>query len=147
ESGARLNVSWSANSETDLSFYTVHYGTSPGVYTTHQNAGKATSTVLLGLTNGTTYYVAVTATNTSGTTSANSTEKTGVPAWVQGVKSPQFISDLTLAKSGSDIVLSWSAVTTNIYGKPATISKYEVYRGTTPTFIPAPGNLISPPTQ
>jgi hypothetical protein len=63
------------------------------------------------------------------------------------VKSPQVIGDLRLAKSGSDIIVSWNPVTTTIYGKAATISKYEVYRGTTLNFIPGPGNLISLPTQ
>lgn len=144
ESGGKLYVSWTANGETDLKYYEIHYGTSPGNYTATVNTGKAPSGAVDGLVNGTTYYVAVTATNTSNLTSGFSQEKTGVPTNVRGVKAPQFISDLRLAKSGNDIVLSWSAVTTNIYGKTATISKYEVYRGTTATFVPGPANLISP---
>ncbi len=146
ETGGRLNLAWSANSESDLSFYTIHYGTSSGVYTTHIPNAKATSAVLNGLLNGTRYYFAITATNTSSMTSANSTEQSAVPTWVRGVKSPEFIVDLKLAKSGTDIVVSWSAVTTGIYGQPATISKYEVYRGTTVTFVPGPGSLISAPS-
>lgn len=146
ETGERLNVSWSANVESDLSFYTVHYGTSPGAYTVHLNNGKSTTAVLRSLANGTRYYVAITATNTSSKASGNSVEQSGVPTWVRGVKSPQLISDLKLAKSGTDIVVSWSAVTTSIYAKSTTISKYEVYRGTTVRFVPGPSNLISLPS-
>jgi hypothetical protein len=146
EVGGRLNLSWTANGESDVSYYTLHYGTSPGVYTTHLNTAKATSVSLYSLTNGLLYYFAVTATNTSNKTSASSVEKSGMPTWVRGVKSPQVIGDLRLAKSGADIVITWNPVTTTIYGKAATISRYEVYRGTTLTFIPGPGNLISPPS-
>jgi hypothetical protein len=146
ESGARLNLSWTANSESDVSYYEVHYGTSLGVYTAVKNVGKATSTSLLGLVNGTTYYIVITATNTSNLTSLDSPPASGTPTWVRGVKSPQFISDLKLAKSGNDVVVSWSTVATSIYGKATTIAKYEIYRGTSVTFVPGPGNLISPPS-
>jgi hypothetical protein len=146
EVGGRLNLSWTANVESDLSYYTIHYGTSPGAYTTHLNVSKATSVSLYSLENGVHYYFAITATNTSNNTSASSVEQSGFPTWVRGVKSPQVIGDLRLAKSGADIVVSWSAVTTTIYDKAATIAKYEVYRGTTLNFIPGPGNLISLPT-
>jgi hypothetical protein len=146
EAGGRLNLSWNANVEPDLSFYTIHYGTSPGAYTTHVNNAKGTTASVYGLINGVRYYFAITATNTSNNTSPNSVEQNGVPSWVRGLKSPQVIGDLRLAKSGSDIVVSWSPVTTTIYGKAATIGKYEVYRGTTQTFVPAPANLISAPT-
>jgi hypothetical protein len=146
EVGQRLNLTWAANSEPDLNFYTIHFGTSPGAYTTHINNAKATTASVYNLVSGVRYYFAITATNTSNMTSLNSTEQSGVPSWVRGVKSPQVIGDLRLAKSGSDIVVSWTPVTTNIYNKPTTISKYEVYRGSTLTFVPGPGNLISPPS-
>jgi hypothetical protein len=146
ETGGRLNLTWAANPETDLSFYTVHYGTVPGVYTVHVNTAKAANASLYSLANGTRYYFAITATNSSNRTSLNSTEQSAIPTWVRGVKSPQVIGDLRLAKSGADIVVSWNAVTTNIYGNAATISRYEVYRGTTLIFIPGPSNLISLPS-
>jgi hypothetical protein len=147
ETGGKLTVSWTPNAESDVNLYTIHYGTSSGVYTIHLNNGKATSAILNGLANGTTYYFAITATNTSNKTSVNSAEVSATPSFVRGVKSPQLVTNLTLAKSGSDIVLSWGAVTTTIYGKAASISKYEVYRGSTLSFIPGPANLISAPTQ
>lgn len=145
ESGGKLNLAWSANTESDLGYYEVHYGTAQGVYTAVNNAGRATSFSLVGLVNGTTYYIAITATNTSGRTSANSQETTGTPTWVRGVRSPQFIANLRLRKSGTDIVVSWDPVATTIYGKATTIARYEIYRGTTVSFDPGPSNLISPP--
>ena len=144
ESSGRLTLAWNGNSESDFSFYTIHYGTASGVYTAHLNNGRATTAVLNGLTNGTRYYVVITATNTSNVSSPNSIQRDEVPTFVRGLRAPQVVGNLTLAKSGSDVVLSWGAVTTTIYGKPATISKYEVYRGTTLSFIPGPSNRVSP---
>ncbi len=145
ETSSKLNLAWNASPESDLKNYTVNYGIAPGVYTTTVGVGKLTSFVLQGLSNGTTYYVAITATNTSGHTSSYSQEKFATPTFVRGVKSPAFIADLRLRKNGSDVVLTWGAVTTDIYGKPATVANYEVYRGTTPTFLPALANRIGTP--
>lgn len=142
ETGGRLNISWSANSENDLQYYEVRYGTSPGNWPNVRNVGKSTTDVLTGLTNGQTYYIVVTATNTSGLTSSPSTEKTGIPTFVRGTRSPGFITTLRVNKSGTDAALSWNAVTTDIYGKPETVAHYEIYRGTTPDFLPGPGNKI-----
>jgi hypothetical protein len=146
ESGGRLNLVWSANPEPDITSYALHYGTSSGAYSTTINVGKATSFTLQGLTNGTTYFAAITATNTSGHTSAPSQEQSAAPSFVRGVRSPAFISNLILNKSGTNAVLTWGAVTTDIYGKSHTTSFYEVYRGTTPNFVPSPGNRIGSPT-
>ena len=146
ETGGKLNLSWNANVETDFDRYTVWWGTSPGVYTSSGNAAKLTAFSLSGLVNGTTYYVALTASNTSGHASGFSQERTGVPHFVRGVRSPEFVSSLMIDKSGADAVLTWAPVTTDIYGKPATIVSYEVYRGTAPNFVPGPGNKIGQPT-
>lgn len=146
ETGGKLELTWNANTETDLKNYDVHWGTQSGVYTEHASAGKGTGMTLPGLVNGQTYYIAVTATNTSGLTSAPSTEKTGIPTYVRGLRSPQLIGTLTVSKSGSNAVLSWSAVTTDIYGKTETVAKYEVFRGTTATFVPGPANKLGETT-
>ena len=142
ESGGRLELSWIANTESDLSSYTVHYGIEAGVYTTSMSAGINTALQLLGLVDGQEYFVAVTANNTSGHTSIYSLEQSGVPTFVKGLKSPAFIADLHVDRAGSDAVLSWGAVDSDIYGKASSVAYYEVYRGTAPTFVPVPGNLI-----
>ncbi len=145
ETSGKLNLSWNANGETDFDHYTVLWGTAPGVYTFSGNAGKLTTFSLTGLVNGATYHIALTATNTSGHTSNASPDKTGVPTYVRGLRSPHFVGSLRLDKSGTNAVLTWAAVTTDIYGKPTTIASYEVFRGTTPIFVPGPGNKIGQP--
>ncbi len=148
ETGEKLNLTWSANLESDFDKYTVWWGTIPGSYTSSGNAGKLTNFSIPGLTNGVTYYLAVTASNTSGRMSAYSTA-TGIPTFVRGVRSPAFIQTLRVSKSssGTDAVLTWTAVTNDIYGKPDTVVSYEVYRGTTLNFVPAAGNRIGQPTS
>ena len=151
ETGGTLDVSWTANGEVDLLSYTVWWDDRPysvsTPYRNSRNTNKSTSTKLTGLANNTTYYIAVTATNTSGQTSNYSTEVQGIPHLVQGVRSPQFIRSLHVDKSGSDALLTWNAVTLDIYNKATTISKYEVYRGTSPTFVPDVTTLIGSPTS
>jgi hypothetical protein len=150
EIGSTLIVSWSANLEPDLLNYTVWYDTRPWSpstpYRNSRNAAKATTYTLGGLTNDVVYYVAVTATNTSSQTSAFSVEGQGVPHLIRGLRSPQFISDLRVNRSGADAVLTWGAVTSDIYGKATSIVRYEVYRGTTPGFVPGAANRIGMPT-
>lgn len=146
ETGGRLNVTWSTGNEPDLKSVTLWWGTTSGGYDHSIVLGKAaTMSSLTGLTNGQRVYVAVTATNTSNLTSGYSPEASGVPTWIRGVKAPGFISTLRVSRSGGDALLTWSAVTTDIYGKAETVANYEVYRGTTPDFLPSPGNRIGVP--
>jgi hypothetical protein len=79
-----LNLSWVApttNSDgtalTDLAGYKVYYGTASGVYGTPTDAGNVITYTLTGLTKGQTYYVAVTAYDTSNNESVKSTEGNG----------------------------------------------------------------------
>jgi hypothetical protein len=145
ETGARLNVSWTANPEGDIDVYTVRWGTTAGgPYPSSATLDKSfTSYSILGLTNNQTYYVVVTATNTSGHESAPSQQKVGTPTFVRGVRAPDVITSVHVNKSGTnDVIVSWTPITLDIYGKPATVSFYEIFRGTTPTFMPGPGNKI-----
>jgi hypothetical protein len=146
EIGGRLDVSWTVTPDPgDVNFYTVKWGTTQGgPYPFSANAGRFTSYSITGLTTtpATTYYVVVSATNTSGLTSALSVEKSGIPTFVRGVRAPDVITTVHVNKAGADLQLTWDAVTQDIYGKPATIAYYEIFRGTTPTFVPGPGNKI-----
>ncbi len=130
--GNMLTVTWSANSEDDLDHYTVHYGTESGVYTSTSFAGDSTIHSLTALEEGQEYFVAITATNTSALTSAFSAEVTDFPVFGPGLRAPDFIADLTLTADGDDLLLAWSEVTTDIYGKPMTVAGYEIYRGVPP---------------
>jgi hypothetical protein len=59
---------------TDLSHYDLHYGQVSGEYGTVRDVGNVTSYTLAGLTEGQTYYFAVTAVSSSGTSSDFSNE-------------------------------------------------------------------------
>ncbi|NOY84546.1 MAG: hypothetical protein GXO96_06965, partial [Nitrospirae bacterium] len=67
-------LSWDANSEADLAGYNIHYGTSSQNYGPPITVGKVTTHTLTGLTNGTTYYFALTAYDTSTNESGFSAE-------------------------------------------------------------------------
>ncbi|MEN6475196.1 MAG: PKD domain-containing protein [Syntrophaceae bacterium] len=71
---ASLQVSWNANTETNLAGYKVYYGTTSGTYATAVNVGKVTSYTIPSLSTGKTYYVALTAYDTSSNESDKSTE-------------------------------------------------------------------------
>jgi hypothetical protein len=142
ETGGKLALSWVANVEPDLHHYTIWWGTQSGDYTASVNTGKVASFSLTGLENGIRYYVTVTATNTSNQTSGEAPQGTGIPTYVRGLRSPGFISSLLVSKSGSNAMLTWAPITTDIYGKPETVAYYEVFRGTTPNFVPGPSNKI-----
>lgn len=79
-----VNVAWDPNPETDnVTKYTVHWGDTPGVYTskidvapaeTVDVSGKPMVKATLDLAPGATYYIAVTATNAAGLESLPSNE-------------------------------------------------------------------------
>jgi len=87
ESSASL--SWTANTEPDLSGYDVYRSTTPGGPYTQVNATRLTSPAYSdsGLTNGTTYYYVVKAIDTAGNVSGASNEASAVPAPAPVVKS------------------------------------------------------------
>ncbi len=70
---ASVLVSWNANTESDLAGYYLYYGSQSGTYTTKTDVGKVTS-YELGAQSGTTYYLAITAYDTSGNESGYSSE-------------------------------------------------------------------------
>lgn len=75
-----LFVEW-AGSDPDVAGYKIHFGTSSGRYEMI-DVKYVTNLTIKKLTNGTTYYVAVTAYNKNGFESSYSAEQQGVPAEV-----------------------------------------------------------------
>ena len=71
---AAVEVSWSGNSETDLAGYKIYYGIQSGTYTSTINAGKVTTATINNLETGKTYYVAMSAYDTSDNESVKSAE-------------------------------------------------------------------------
>jgi hypothetical protein len=68
-----ITIAWDPNSETDLAGYKIYYGMASGIYGTPIVIGTQTTYTLTGLPAGT-YYVVVTAFNTSGLESSYSNE-------------------------------------------------------------------------
>ena len=67
-------LAWDANTEPDLSGYKLYYGTASGTYGTPINVGNVTTYTVTGLTDGQTYYFAVTAYDSVGNESGYSNE-------------------------------------------------------------------------
>jgi len=132
--GHVLELTWLASSESDIERYTLHYGTASEQYSVAVETGLQTGATITGLTEGQPYFFAVTATNTSQRTSAYSLEASDFPVYGLGLRNPSFIGDLIVSLSASDVVLDWTEVTTDIFGKPKSVTRYEILRGTAPDY-------------
>lgn len=84
-----FTLSWSANSESDLTGYKVYWDTDSGhPYANAQDVGNLTSKTITGLSSGTTYYVTVTAydstynsANDNSSTIINENQTAGNESW------------------------------------------------------------------
>ena len=92
ETGDELLLTWNPNAEPDLAGYRVYWGTSSGNYTGQVDVGDTTGCALRGLTNGTTYYIAVTAYDSSGNESGRSVEVHLAPTVPVATASPSEVS-------------------------------------------------------
>lgn len=93
----QVTLSWAA--ATGATGYKIYYGTAPGVYGTPITVGNVTTSTVTGLTNGTTYYFAVSATNTGGE-SIRSNEKSATPAAPMTENPTLFIKNVDYNASG-----------------------------------------------
>ena len=71
---ASVNVSWNPNTETDLAGYRIYYGTNSRIYGVPIPVGKISTYTVDNLASATTYYLALTAIDTSGNESGFSDE-------------------------------------------------------------------------
>jgi hypothetical protein len=69
-----VELGWDPNSDPDLAGYRLYSGTTSGVYTQQIEVGNATTTLVSNLIDGTTYFFAITAYNTSSVESPQSNE-------------------------------------------------------------------------
>ncbi|WNR43037.1 CBM96 family carbohydrate-binding protein [Paenibacillus roseipurpureus] len=106
--------------------YNVYIGTSSGSYGSPVAAGNTTSYTLSGLTNGTIYYMAVTATNSNGESNPSG------QALAQPLSAPS--TPVIVSTVASD-----KQVTLNIKNVPYA-KKYNYYYSTSPTNLQSPGN-------
>jgi len=103
--------------------YTVYYGTNTGNYTQNIIVGNITTYTVYGLSNGQTYYFAVSAINAVGE-SAKSNEVSAVPCTV-----PSPPQNLTVIAGNRNVTLTWEPPADN--GGMA-VTNYTVYYGTSP---------------
>lgn len=113
---SQVTLYWGTSERADS--YQVKYGTTSGAYTTTASCVSSSCTIT-GLTNGTTYYFTVTATNPKGTTSV-SNELSITP-----LNAPSVPSGVSATSANGSVALSWSASSGS-----GTI-KYIVLRSTT----------------
>jgi subtilisin family serine protease/fibronectin type 3 domain-containing protein len=124
---ATVNLSWSgpaSDGGSPLTAYRVYRGTSSGGETLLTTLGPSTTSFSdTGLTNGTTYFYAVSAVNAIGETPSNerSAKPTGPPS------APQTPSAAVVS---GQIALGWAAPANS--GGVGTITKYRIYRATSP---------------
>jgi hypothetical protein len=90
-----LTLAWDPNTEPDLAGYRVYYGTTSGEYVDSIDVGNITTYRLDDLLDGVTYFIALTAYDTSGNESDFSHE-------VSGIGSPDPTNDPPAANAGPD---------------------------------------------
>jgi subtilase family serine protease len=124
---ATVTLSWSTSSGTAPITYNVYRSTSTTFGGTPVASGlTSASYVDSSVTNGTTYYYEVTATNSVATSGAsNVASATPAGATVPGV--PRSLTAKTASYNSHGTVLSWLAPASN---GGAAVSSYEVYRAT-----------------
>lgn len=117
--GVGMQITWKANTDSDLAGYKVYYGTAIGVYTTSVDVKNVLTYSVGNLKEGSTYYVALTAYDTSGNESAKSAEAS---ITMPDVTPPAVPSAPTAVPGAKSIALAWTAVTD--------AASYKVYYGT-----------------
>ena len=95
QSNSKLTLVWP--SMTGATAYTVKYGTTSGSYPFTVSTNAVSPFQITGLANGTTYYVMVTATNSTNTTQNLSSQGTGTPS-----NSPPVANNITPASFSED---------------------------------------------
>jgi titin len=121
---AQVGLSWTApaNAGSPITGYRLYRGTTSGSLSLNQTLGTGTTYTDTSVTNGTTYFYAVSAVNAIGE-GARSTERSATPtapATVPGAPT------LTATAGNGQVALSWTAPSDG--GSP--ITGYRLYRGT-----------------
>ena len=97
-----LTLAWGASASTNVTNYTIYYGTTSGSYTQAVSAGQVTQTTITGLMPGNTYFLAATATDDAGLESLYSNEILFVvPAGRPDLSLP----GLSLQRAGADSIV------------------------------------------
>lgn len=116
--GAGIQVSWDPNTESDLAGYKIYFGTASGVYGAPIDVGNNTTYIFNNATEKNTYYIVLTAYDTSGNESAYSVES----SILIPTEYPPVPAAPTLALNVNTVNVSWASV--------EGAASYKVYYGT-----------------
>jgi hypothetical protein len=141
---AQVTLSWNPNPEPDIAGYKVYYGTGSRIYSWFFDVGNVTTHTITNLPDGTTYYFAATAYDTTGLESTKSGEATTTTCtFTISPPSQSFTSSngtgsvsVTAPSSCSwsaSTNASWMTITSGSSGKGNGTVNYSVTDNTTPT--------------
>ncbi len=111
---AQVTLAWDANTETDLAGYKLYYGTASGSYPNSATLDKVTTHTLSGLTEGVTYYFALTAFDTENFESGYSNEISYTPPAAQYILTASAGPNGTITPAGTVIVNPGTSATFTI---------------------------------
>ncbi len=117
KTGDKIYAAWAP--VTNAKGYKIYYGTASGVYSNVIDNGNNTSRILTGLTDGTAYYITVTAYFDTGAESTRSNEVKVTPTDQTPPAAP---SGLQATAGSGSVTLSWNANTDDTAG-------YKIYYG------------------
>ncbi len=129
---ASILVKWNANTESDLAGYKIYYGNQSRTYGSSVNVGKVTSYQLGNVSTGRTYYMALTAYDTSGNESGYSSESSVYVPAQQTTPSITLLTPRQGEIAYSNPLFTWKATGMVRYRVFISIGKnfYTIYKGT-----------------
>jgi len=131
--GSSLIVSWSPNTEPDLKGYKVYFGTASRSYGPPVDVRLDTTYAVVNLTEGVTYYFAVTAYDTAGNESDYSVEVSGI---APDRTAPQLTTVQAVSLTGVDVTFSEPVEKTSAEDK----ANYSIDKGITVLAATLDGN-------
>lgn len=135
-----VDIRWTAR--TGVSGYNVYQAQAPGGPYTKLNGSPLTGTLFrdTALTNGTTYYYVVRSVSQASLEGSNSGEVSAIPTDAGGVTP---VTDLVVTKSGLDLKLEWTPITTT-----GGVKHYKIYlvsRASAPPYTRTGATVLGTP--
>jgi hypothetical protein len=117
-----VTLKWDPDPASNLAGYRLYYGTSSGVYTQEINVGNTTATLVSNLTEGRTYFFAVTAYNSAAESLPSNEVSYTVPVSVTASKATSAaVSAVKTRATSAPASAVTSAVTTQATPPPAAV--------------------------